>query len=142
MTKYSVRIYNLDETIKALNEVNDRMAKDLKSAIRDIAKPTLQKARGYAHVGAHSTGAYAHSLAIRTQTNGVKFVSTDPGAGVIEYANPGALILRGERAGRRAGVPHGSNPPRALLKAILEDENHIVSEVSNEVEKYSDFNIY
>lgn len=139
---YSVRIHNLDETIKALNEVSARLAKDLKSAIRDIAKPTLQKARGYAHVGAHSTGAYAKSLALRTHAKGVKFVSTDPGAGVIEYANPGALILRGERAGRRAGVPHGSAPPRALLRAILEDENHIVAEVSQEVEKYCDFNIY
>lgn len=139
---YSVKIHNLDETIKALNEVNSRMAKELKRAVREVAKPTLQKARGYAHVGAHSTGAYAHSLALRTHTNGVKFVSTDPGAGVIEFANPGALILRGERAGRRAGVPHGSNPPRALLRAILEDEAHIVSEISNEVEKYADFNIY
>lgn len=139
---YSVRITNLDETIKALNEVNKSMAKDLKSAIRDIAKPTLIKARSYAHVGAHSTGHYASSLALHTLQNGVKFVSTDPGAGVIEYANPGALILTGTRAGKRAGVPHGSYPPRALLKAILEDENYIVQQVSQEVEKYCDFNIY
>ena len=58
--------------------------------------------------------------------------------GVIEFANIGALILTGKRAGRRAGVPHGSAPPRALLKAILEDEEHIIESVNDEVKQVAD----
>lgn len=136
---YTIEVQNLDETIAALNEFDRRAAKELKSRIRQIAKPTLTKARTYAHVGSNSTGAYARSLSLQTWKNGVKFISSDPGAGVIEFANPGALILDGPRAGRRAGVPHGSNPPRALLKAILEDEESIIEQVNDAVEELADF---
>lgn len=138
---YTIEVQNLDETIAALREVDKKSATELKKRIREIAKPTLQKARTYAHVGSNSTGAYASSLSLKTWANGIKFISSDPGAGVIEFANPGALILDGSRAGRRAGVPHGSTPPRALLKAILEDEESIVEKVNEEVISICDFNL-
>lgn len=135
---YTIEVQNLDETIEALNLVDKSMAKALKKKIKEICQPTLQKAKGYAGgLGGHPTGSYAASLSLRTRANGVVFQSTDGGGGVIEFANPGALILTGERAGRRAGVPHGSRPPRALLKAILEDEEHIVESVNSEVVKVS-----
>lgn len=136
---YSIRVQNLDETIAALKEVNASMADELKRAVKEIARPTLNKARGYASgLGASPTGAYASSLSLKTYANGVKFVSSDGGAGVIEFANPGAVILAGKRAGRRAGVPAGSAPPRALLRAILDDEEAIVRDVSNEVQRVID----
>lgn len=136
---YSIRVQNLDETIAALKEVNASMADELKRAIKELAKPTLSKAKGYASgLGARPTGSYASSLSLKSYANGVKFVSGDPGAGVIEFANPGAVILAGKRAGRRAGVPAGSAPPRALLRAILDDEDAIVRDVSNEVQRVID----
>ena len=66
------------------------------------------------------------------------FISGDPGGGVIEFANPGAVILTGKRAGRRAGVPHTGDTPRALLKAILEDEENIIEQVNDEVAQVAD----
>lgn len=136
---FSIRVQNLDKVIAGLREVNSEMASELKRGIKEIVRPTYQKAKSYAGgVGASPTGSYASSLALRTYSNGVKFVSMDPGGGVIEFANPGAVILTGKRAGRRAGVPLGSAPPRALLRAILEDEEDIVREVSDLVQRACD----
>lgn len=135
---YTIAIQNLDETIAALNLVDKSMAKALKSRIKEICQPTLSKAKGYARVGANPTGAFASSLSLRQRSNGVVFVSNDPGGGVIEFANPGAVILSGERAGRRAGVPKTGDTPRALLRAILEDEQSIISEVDSEVANVAD----
>ena len=138
---YTIEVQNLDETIAALNEVDREAAARLKSRIRTVVRPTLSKERGYAHVGSTPTGSYASSLALSTYRNGVKFVSTDPGAGVIEFAHMGAAILSGPRAGRRAPVPHTGQPPRALLRAVLEDEEAIVEDVNREVVEMCDFEI-
>lgn len=138
---YTIEVQNLDETIAALNEVDREAAARLKSRIRTVVRPTLSKARGYAHVGSTPTGSYASSLALSTYRNGVKFVSTDQGAGVIEFAHMGAAILSGPRAGRRAPVPHTGQPPRALLRAVLEDEEAIVEDVNREVVEMCDFEI-
>ena len=123
---YTIEIQNLDETIAALNLVDKKMAKRLKRRIVEITKPTLSK------------GAFANSLSLRQRQNGVVFISSDPGGGVIEFANPGAIILTGKRAGRRAGVPHTGDTPRALLKAILEDEENIIEQVNDEVAQVAD----
>lgn len=136
---FSIRVQNLDKVIAGLREIDSVMASELKSGIKDLVKPTLQKAKSYAGgLGSSTTGSYASSLSLRTYSNGVKFISSDPGGGVIEFANVGAVILSGPRAGRRAGVPHGSTPPRALLRAILEDEESIVRDVSNLVQETCD----
>ena len=57
---YTIEIQNLDETIAALNLVDKKMAKRLKRRIVEITKPTLSKAKGYAHVGSNPTGAFAN----------------------------------------------------------------------------------
>lgn len=130
---FTIEVQNLDETVALLTEFDRDLATRLRSKIREVTKPTLAKARSYAHVGAYGTGRYAASLALKTYATGVKFVSTDEAGGVKEFAHQGALILSGPRAGRRAGVPIGSEPPRALLKAILEDEEHIIENVNQAV---------
>lgn len=136
---FSIRVQNLDNVIAGLMAVDSEMASELKRGIKELVRPTYEKAKTYAGgLGANPTGSYAKSLALRTYANGVKFVSTDTGGGVIEFANPGAVILEGKRAGRRAGVPLGSAPPRALLRALLEDEEDIVREVSDLVQKTCD----
>ena len=135
----SVEVINLEETIKALRSVDKGGASMLLSEIRKLAKPTLAKAKGYAgSIGVSNTGRYAGSLSLKTRGSGVAWISTDPAAGVKEFANPGALILTGPRAGKRAGVPLGSNPPRALLKAVLEDQESLIQGLNRAVEKYVD----
>lgn len=137
---YTIEIQNLDETIKALRELDKNAAKRLVNRIKNVTSPTLSKAKAYAGgLGGNPTGGYAKSLRLTTYQYGVRFRSSDPGGGVIEFANPGATILGGKRAGRKAGVPHGSTPPRALLKAILEDEESIVEHVNKEVIDMCDF---
>ncbi len=130
---YTIEVQNLDETVAALAELDAGLAKRLRSRIREVTKPTLAKARSYAHVGAFPTGKYASSLSLRSYATGVKFTSSDEAGGVKEFAHQGAVILSGPHAGRRAGVPVGSEPPRALLKAILEDEEGIVESVNQAV---------
>lgn len=138
---YTIEVQNLDETLDRLAEVDQGMAKALRSKIREITKPTLAKARSYAHVGASGTGKYASSLSLKSYAYGVKFASSDEAGGVKEFAHQGALILSGPRAGRRAGVPIGSEPPRALLRAILEDEESIVEKVNEEVVNVCDWKL-
>lgn len=122
-----VRTINLEETIASLRRADAAGAKALKSGIREVAKPTLAKMRGYAAgLGANPTGAFSRSISLKTRANGVAFATSDPGGGVIEFAHIGAVILTGERKGRRCPVPHGSEPPRAMLKAVLEDERDMV----------------
>ena len=135
----SVEFINLEATIEALSKIDSGMASELKSRIREIAQPTIAKAKGYARgLGSRPTGGYANSLSLRTRQTGVVFVSNDPGGGVIEFANPGAVILTGPRRGRRAGVPNGSAPPRALLKAILEDEETMIQKLNRAVQEFCD----
>lgn len=139
---FTIEVQNLDETIKTLRELDKNAAKRLVKNIKTVVSPTLTKAKGYAAgLGGNPTGSYAHSLSLTTYQYGVRFRSSDPGGGIIEFANPGASILAGKRAGRRAGVPHGSTPPRALLKAILEDEESIIEHVNKEVIDMCDFEI-
>ncbi len=130
---FTIEVQNLDETVAALAELDQGLAKRLRSKIREVTKPTLAKARSYAHVGAYPTGKYASSLSLKSYATGVKFVSDDEAGGVKEFAHQGALVLSGKRAGRRVGVPIGSEPPRALLRAILEDEESIVEKVNQAV---------
>ena len=135
----SVEVINLDETIRALRKVDKGMASKLKSEIRSLAKPTLAKARQFARgIGSSPSGKYAGSLSLRTNANGVAWVSSDPAAGVKEFANPGAIILSGPRKGKRAGVPQGSTPPRALLKAVLEDQDKLIRDLNKALETYVD----
>lgn len=136
---YTIQVENLDETIKALSQLDSRLAKGLKDEIEEIAEPTLQKAKGYGSgLGANPTGAYGASMSMKQRQYGVVLQSTDPGGGTIEFAHQGAVYLRGPLAGQRVGVPHGSEPPRALLKAILEDEREIVDQVDEAVAKICD----
>lgn len=131
---WNVEIRGLAETIDALGRLDPLLRERVEDRIREAARPTLSKAKGYAAgLGTLPSGHYAASLSLRKRRSGVVFASSDPGAGVIEFANPGALILAGPRKGRRAGVPHGSQPPRALLRAILDDEEQILQSINEAV---------
>ena len=140
---FDVRAINLEETIKAIRQVDKGLAKEIKREIREVAKPSLPKARAYAGgLGSNPSGQYAGSLSLKTRPNGVAFISKDPGGGVIEFANIGAVVLHGPRKGQRCPVPHGSNPPRALLRAILEDEDEIIRGLNDRLADYIDSEVH
>jgi hypothetical protein len=76
---------------------------------------------------------------MRTIKEGVRISANDEGAGVIEFANPGALARKGPRVGKPVGVPRGE-PPRALIRAAIENEQtvvaHIESDIDEMIERY------
>ena len=126
-----IRVDGLDEAIKALGDIDRELPREVRRGIKEDARPILDDAKRYAH-GIADTGAYASSLAMRAISGGVRIQSDDPGAGVIEFARPGAFYLTGPRAGRRIGVPAGG-PPRALVKASEENEDVVVRDVEDRI---------
>lgn len=123
----------LTETIKALREIDRELPKEFKKGLKQDAKPILSEARNNAQSIAR-TGAYASSMAMRTIADGVRIISDDPGAGTIEFANAGAVYLSGRRRGLPVGVPQG-NPPRALVKAVLDNEDAVRDAVETRIEQ-------
>lgn len=123
----------LKETIKALSSIDEELPREFKRGLKEDAKPILADARNNAQSIAR-TGSYASSMAIRALSNGVRIQSNDPGAGTIEFANAGAVYLSGRRRGLPVGVPRG-NPPRALVKAVLDNEAAVVDAVETRIEQ-------
>ncbi|MBY4796782.1 hypothetical protein K6V98_00155 [Collinsella sp. AGMB00827] len=136
---FTIEVVNLDKTIAALAELDAGLAVELKNAISELAAPTLAKAKGYARgLGVAPSGQYASSLRLKKRKTGVSFVSNDPGGGVIEFAHLGAVLLTGPYRGRRAPVPRTGTPPRALLRAILEDEDQLIRDLNDAVSEFAD----
>ena len=104
----------LEETIRALKSINGDILREFKRGLKDDAKPILTEARSNAQAIAR-TGAYASSMALRAISNGVRIASDDPGAGTIEFANAG--------------------PPRALVRAVLDNEDAVVDAVETRIEQ-------
>lgn len=123
----------LEETIRALKSINKDILREFKRGLKEDAKPILTEARNNAQAIAR-TGAYASSMALRTLANGVRIASDDAGAGTIEFANAGAVYLSGKRRGLPVGVPQG-NPPRALVRAVLDNEDAVVDAVETRIEQ-------
>lgn len=129
----SIEAKGLTETIKALRAINRELPRELKRGLKEDAKPILADARSNAQSIAYS-GAYASSMAMRAMSNGVRIVSDDPGAGTIEFAHRGAFYLSGRRRGLPVGVPSGS-PPRALVRAVLDNEEDVRGAVESRIEQ-------
>ena len=129
----SIEAKGLTETIKALRTINRDLPREFKRGLKDDAKPILTDARNNAQSIAYS-GAYASSMAMRAISNGVRIISDDPGAGTIEFANRGAFYLSGRRRGLPVGVPSG-NPPRALVRAVLDNEEDVRRAVESRIEQ-------
>ena len=129
----SIEAKGLTETIKALRTINRELPREFKRGLKDDAKPILTDARNNAQSIAYS-GAYASSMAMRAISNGVRIISDHPGAGTIEFANRGAFYLSGRRRGLPVGVPSG-NPPRALVRAVLDNEEDVRRSVESRIEQ-------
>lgn len=129
----SIEAEGLTETIKALKSINRELPREFKRGLKDDARPILTDARSNAMSIAYS-GAYASSMALRAMSNGVRISSDDPGAGTIEFARQGAFYLSGRRRGLPVGVPSGS-PPRALVRAVLDNEEDVRRAVESRIEQ-------
>ena len=133
-----IQVQGLSEAIDGLKRIDAELPKELKKGLREDARPLLESARGYA-LALGGTGQYASNMAMRTRSSGVRVANADPGAGAIEFARRGAFYLTGPRAGRPLGVP-GGEPPRALVRAAVEQGDAVVERaerrVSETIERY------
>lgn len=148
---YKVEIEGLDETLNWLKNCHPKLEKALKRGLREAMQPVLKKARANASKIADIDGFYRDSLSVASRKGGVEWIlkSTDPAAGVKEYAFPGATVVRSRTNSKRSrtmlamhsriGVPKGM-PPRVMLPAVNDSETEVanridaaLAEVLNEV---------
>lgn len=120
MASLSIKVEGIKETKEALKNIDRELLRDFNKGLREDARPLFTAYKAYAR-GLGGSGQYAGNASMRTIAAGVKILNTDPGAGPIEFANPGAVYLSGKRAGKRMGVPHAPKP-RALMRAVDEYE--------------------
>ncbi len=120
MASLSIKVEGIKEAKAALKNIDRELLRDFNKGLREDARPLFSAYKAYAR-GLGGTGAYAGNASMRTIAAGVKISNSDPGAGTIEFANPGAVYLSGARAGSRIGVPHAPKP-RALMRAVDEYE--------------------
>lgn len=151
-TGYTIQVKGLDSLMRWLKDANPKMQKALRKGLKEAAQPVLQKARANAK-RIQDDGTYAESLSIASRANGAQYVlkSTDPQAGVKEFARPGAVMVtsraKTERSRRmvakhaKVGVPHRANQPRVMVPAVADSANEVrdridqcLAEVLKEVE--------
>lgn len=129
-----IRVTGLDEALRGLRSIDKGLEKELKRGLREDARPLYAAYRQYAG-GLGGTGQYASNASMRQVSNGVKISNSDPGAGPIEFANPGAVYLTGSRAGKRMGVPRAPKP-RALMRAVDEHEDEVREAAETRIERF------
>ena len=126
----TVYIKGYDTLMKGLKTYNELAYNQVRKIIKEQGQVVLAEAKSRG-MAIRDTGAFAASLAIRDTQRGVKLVSTDPGAGTIEYANWGATYTRGRYAGRPIGVPRKAAKPRAMIPAVENNEQGTFAAVEN-----------
>lgn len=138
MGSMQLKVEGLTEALRAIKDIDRSIANEIKAGFREDIRPLFNAYRAYASALGGS-GAYASSTSMKSIAKGVRIQSSDPAAGVIEFANRGAVYLSGPRAGRRIGVPHVGKP-RALMRAVDEHEPQIVrsaeARVAQVIERY------
>lgn len=153
--KTTIKIEGLGVLIRGLKLANPKLLKALKKSLKEACRPVLRKARANAQAIADD-GTYAESIALSSRKAGLQYVlkSTDPAAGVKEFAKPGATRLVGQsarsstqrarkRAGQslapglravRVGVPRRANAPRVMVPAVNDSADEVIAAIDDAIE--------
>ena len=134
---FTITVRGLDNLLRTLRALAPDAERELKRDIADAGRKVLSDARSYAVMGHSPTGAYSGSLSMRNLAKGVKIQSDDPGAGAIEFANKGAVYLRGRFRGRPIGTPAVAKP-KALIKSANENEPYVLATVQAALQRACD----
>ena len=139
-----IHIDGLEETIRYLDRVNPELERETKDGLKEAAEPVLTAARANARAIA-LTGRYANSMSLAVYKLGqVRIKSTDPAAGVKEFAKLGAVTLTSKgtplanarlRKKSGVGVPRRANPPRAMYKAINDKADEVARRMDDQLER-------
>ena len=133
---FNVTIFGLDRLLGSLNGLAPTLEREVRLEINQAGRKVLQDTRGYAGEYAR-TGAYAGSFSMRSVKAGIRIQSSDVAAGAIEFANPGAIYLRGPKYGEP--FPASSFPkPRALIRASVNDEGWVLDRITEAIQNALD----
>lgn len=140
--QHYVQVDGLAALMEWTKQANPELNRAMKRALRDEMQPVLQKAKGYAGRIADD-GTFQASLTISQRSNGTKWFlrSTDPAAGVKEFARPGAKRAIRTAAGVRTvrvGVPHKAVNPRVMVPAIEHSEAEIMAAIDERMAEVMD----
>lgn len=136
---YSVHIEGLSTLMRFLKDSDPQMRKAIQEGLKEAANPVLVAARANAQFIADD-GTFARSLSIRSYATGVvRLASTDEAAKVKEFARLGAKTISSKgtplanarlRKHSGVGVPHRSNPPRVMYRALDEKAGEVANRIS------------
>lgn len=125
---FTVHIEGLDRLLASLATLDPNLKKYVEDEIRHTGQKVLRDTK--ANAGAfRRTGQFQRSFRMRNRKSGIRIESSDPGAGAIEFANPGAVYLRGVRYGQEFPAVKRAGKPRALIKAVVENEQYVLERV-------------
>lgn len=140
-TGMTVEVKGLEATLLWIERVDPKLQKAFKRGLREsVEEAVLPKARAKASRIADD-GTYAGSLSVSSRANGAQYVlkSTDRNAGVKEFANPGATYRYGPGRGRtRVGVPRRAAKPRAMVPAVEESAERVLSRIDERMAEILD----
>lgn len=136
---FTIEVKGLEETINRLHYADPKLERAFKKGLKEAVEPVLEKARSRAHAIADD-GTFAGSLSIGSRANGSQYVlkATDANAGVKEFANFGATGRTARWRGKRVGVPHRANKPRAMVPAVEESEENVRSRIEQRLQEVLD----
>lgn len=139
-----ISIDGLSSLMRFLETSDPRMQKAIRDGLKEAASPILTRGRANGRAIADD-GTYAESLSISVTSRGnIKFRSTDPAAGVKEFARVGATYVpspadkrRNARKMRRfpVGVPRRANPPRVMIPAVEDSVEDVKTRIDLKLEE-------
>lgn len=140
-----IHIEGLKELIQWLKESDPKLKRGLAKGLKQAAQPVLQKARANASRIADD-GTYAASLSISARQNGAQILlkSSDPQAGVKEFAHVGSRYAVKSTDKRRnarkmryfpVGASRRANPPRVMVPAVNDSVEIVKENISQALEE-------
>lgn len=142
---FAVQVDGLSGLQAWFKEADPKMKRALTRTLKDVSQPVLRRARANAEKIADD-GTMKSSLSIATRKSGAEIVlkSTDPAAGVKEFAHLGArysVSPSDKRANARkmgtfpVGVPRRTYAPRVMVPAVNDSTDEIESRVYDEIDR-------
>lgn len=134
-TSYTVEVKGLDSLLNWLAHADKKLEKAMRAGLKDAMTPVLDRARANAR-RIQDDGTFAGSLSIASRKSGVQYVlkSTDPNAGVKEFARTGAVGRTEKWHGKRIGVPHRANKPRVMVPAVEDSADEVRKRIDERLE--------
>lgn len=138
-------IDGLEELITFLKSADPKLKRGVQKSLKEAMSPVLTKARANASAIADD-GTYSSSLSVSSRKGGMSYVlkSTDPAAGVKEFARHGATYRPKSTDKRRnarkmrsfpVGVPRRANAPRVMVRAVEDSTDEILDRIDSALEQ-------